>query len=226
MVIQMYKKVLIPLISLLLIFSLIACFGNNKNEGNNNQNINLNQNELNNKNENDLTNNKNDEIKNDSTVNDKNNSNNSSNNQDKNPTLENDNETIDTPNLDVVEKKESYYEEWLAAAMCMSLTFYEDEFEILNIYYKSKTKLEDKMDSEGVYLIYKNSEGTICLHSSPLEKECTDEGVTNLYSQDVGFNTYEKLSVKKINFANYEEFEIDSLSKIISQSVLVSLYEN
>lgn len=202
----MYKKVLIPLVSLLLIFSLIACVSKNKNEGNNNHNINLNQNELNNKNENDLTNNQNDEIKNDSTENDK--------------------ETIDTPNLDVFEKKDAYYEEWLAAAMCMSLTFYEDEFEILNIYYKTKTKLEDKMDSEGVYLIYKNSEGTICLHSSPLEKECTEEGVTNLYSQDVGFNTYEKLSVKKINFANYEEFEIDSLSKIISQSVLVSLYEN
>lgn len=129
-------------------------------------------------------------------------------------------------NVEIIEKKDASYEEWLAAAMTMAISLDGEQFDIKHIYYNTETSLEDKQDSKGVYIIYEKNGKTMCIYSSPLKKERTKKGKTDLYTKDLGFATFDEVDKKVKDFKKWKEINKDSLSDLISQSMLVSLYEN
>lgn len=129
-------------------------------------------------------------------------------------------------NAEIVDKEEACYEEWLSAAMVSALTLQDDEFQINHIYYKTKTDLNNKLDSSGVYLIYTVDNQMYCKYSKPLSKERQKKGKVDLYTKELGFSTYDSINVDSLNFKNYKEIKANSLNTLISQSLLVSLYEN
>lgn len=135
----------------------------------------------------------------------------------------NEDEKID---VQITNKEDAPYEHWLASAIVMSLSMYEDQFDVQHIYYSDETKLENKMESKGVYVIYEVDGETFCKYSKPLNEENKEKGSINLYTKDLGFSTYESIETNMKNFSSYEEINITKLEKLISQSMLVSLYEN
>lgn len=129
-------------------------------------------------------------------------------------------------NAEIIEKEDASYEEWLSAAMVSALTLNESDLDIQHIYYKTKTELSNKMKSSGVYVVFKSENKIKCVYSKPLEEENQESGTVNLYTQDLGFSTFESVNINKVNFTGYSEITVDSLTTLISQSMLVSLYEN
>lgn len=127
---------------------------------------------------------------------------------------------------EIIEKKDASYEEWLAAAMMVAVSLKGEEFEVEHIYYKTETDLADKQDSEGVYLIYKTGGKSVCVKSTPLKKERNKKGKTDLSTQDLGFATFDTVDKDSKDFDGWKEIKEDSLSDLVSQSMLVSLYEN
>lgn len=130
------------------------------------------------------------------------------------------------PNVEIVEKKEATYEQWLAAAMVVAVSLEGEPFNVKHIYLCSENTLDNKQNSDGVYLIYEKEKNMICLHSSPLKEECKEKGMKNLYTQDLGFATFNNVDINTQDFSNYEEIVLEDLEELISQSMLVSIYEN
>ena len=126
----------------------------------------------------------------------------------------------------IPEREEASYEEWLASSMIMSLTLQEDQFNIQGIYYKNKTELENKMDSQGVYVVYKAEGKQKVIYSKPLEKARNQKGTIDLYSQLLEYSTYEYKDINSININEYKTLEEEALNPLINQLLLVSLYEN
>lgn len=128
--------------------------------------------------------------------------------------------------IGTVEKAEASYERWLAAAMMVSLPFNYSDVEIQHIYYVSEHEMEDKMESEGVYMVFTSEGDTHCIYCKPLSEQRTESGTCDLYTEDLGFASYEEVDVNSISVDDYQEIDEDSLSELASQSLLVSLYEN
>lgn len=128
--------------------------------------------------------------------------------------------------IGTVEKAEASYERWLAAAMMVSLPFNYSDVEVQHIYYVSEHEVEDKMESEGVYMVFTSEGDTYCIYCKPLSEQRTESGTCDLYTKDLGFASYEEIDENSINADDYEEIDVDSLSELASQSLLVSLYEN
>lgn len=126
----------------------------------------------------------------------------------------------------IIKKKDASYEEWLAAAMMVAVSLKGEEFDVEHIYYKEETSLENKENSEGVYLIYKTGGKSVCVKSTPLEKERSKKGTVDISTQDLGFATFDTVNKNDKDFNGWKEIKEDSISDLISQSMLVSLYEN
>lgn len=129
-------------------------------------------------------------------------------------------------NAKITKKKDASYEEWLAAAMTVALSLDGEQFDVKHIYYNTETSLNDKQKSEGVYVVYEKNSKTTCVYSSPLKKERDKKGKTDLYTKDLGFATFDKVKKNTKDLKGWKEIKQDSLSDLVSQSMLVSLYEN
>lgn len=128
--------------------------------------------------------------------------------------------------MEVIKKEEASYERWLAAAMLIGISLRDVDFEIEEIFTSTETTLNDRMNSEGVYIKYLSVGEKKCIYSRPLETENKEPGQLNLFTQDLGFSSFEYIDGESINSENYTQIDMDSLNKLIEQSVQVSIYEN
>lgn len=135
-------------------------------------------------------------------------------------------ETAQTGKAEIVKKQDASYERWLAAAMMTAISMQEGDFEVQHIYFSSENKLGDKMKSDGVCMVYTSGEETRCIQCKPLEAERKEKGTTDLYTKDLGFCSFDQIDRAALDTQNLQEIDPDSLSELISQSMLVSLYEN
>lgn len=126
----------------------------------------------------------------------------------------------------VIVKEDATYERWLAAAMTIGISMQYPDFAIKDIYLTGRTALSGKAGSEGVYITFTSAGSTYMVCSEPLEAERENAGTIDLYSMDLGFNTFDLAEADRVDVDSMEKVALEDLSKLIEQSLLVSLYEH
>ena len=128
--------------------------------------------------------------------------------------------------IEITEKEDASYEEWLAAGAVTAFSLYYPDFEFEEILFVSETELNVRRESKGVYICFVTGGEKVVIHSKPLDKERTKAGTVDLYSQDLGFATFDTVDAGGIKDGDYESIGVKQLDTLISQSMLVSLYEH
>lgn len=136
------------------------------------------------------------------------------------------NGTEEPNQMEVTERAEASYERWLAAGMVTAISMQYSEFEINGIYLTGETDLTEKADSNGVYVIFTEQGVQKTVYSVPLEGEREEAGTMDLYTRDLGFATFDMVEADTADTASCIEIQMDDLDELISQSLLVSLYEH
>lgn len=126
--------------------------------------------------------------------------------------------------LPTVGQEESSYEQWLAAGMVMAISMEYPDFELLGIYAASETPVAYHATSSGAYVHFRSGGGEILIHSAPLDAERSVSGTTDLYTAQLGFATFDQVAVGSADLGGMEKLELEALSDLISQSLLVSIY--
>lgn len=126
----------------------------------------------------------------------------------------------------VIVKEDATYERWLAAAMTIGISMQYPDFELKDIYLTGRHALSGKAESNGVYIVFSSAGSTYMILSKPLETERENGGTTDLYSMDLGFNTFDPVETDSVDVNSMEKVAFEDLSKLIEQSLLVSLYEH
>lgn len=132
------------------------------------------------------------------------------------------NERLDN---DLPQKTDASYERWLAAAMITAVSFQYPGFEIKNIYLTEETDMARKNESMGVYVTFSSDAETRTIYAKPLEKERVETGTIDLYTMDLGFATFDIVNIEDIDTSRMQTVGTEALTELISQSMLVSLYE-
>lgn len=128
------------------------------------------------------------------------------------------------PTVVIVQQADAEYEKWLAAAMVMCVSMEYPDFELEAVYAASATALEDKFDSQGAYIVFTTGGSRICIHSKALEAERTAPGTKDISTEAIGYATYDQLDPDSIDFASFEKINLEDLSELFAQSLLVSIY--
>lgn len=136
------------------------------------------------------------------------------------------NGTEEPQTMEIQEKANASYERWLAAGMVTGISMQYSDFEINGIYLTGETELSEKNASNGAYVIFTAGDTQIAVHSVPLDAERTEQGTMDLYTRDLGFATFDIVDVESVDTANYKEIDMNELNELISQSLLVSIYEH
>lgn len=126
----------------------------------------------------------------------------------------------------MVEKEEASYERWLAAGMVVGVSLQYPEFEFTGIYLASESELDNSDESKGAYVVFECGGEEIALHSKPMEGERTEAGTKDLYTEELGFATFDEIALENIEKDECIAIEMDELSELIRQSVLVTVYEH
>lgn len=128
------------------------------------------------------------------------------------------------PPVVIVERKDAEYERWLAAAMLMGVSMEYPDFELTGIYISSETSIEDKMNSDGAYILFTSGGETMAVHSVPQNGERSAAGTRDLSTETLGFATFDSVDPESVDTASMTKLDIEDLSELIAQSLLVSVY--
>lgn len=126
----------------------------------------------------------------------------------------------------ITEKVDAPYEYWLAANMVVASIMKYPELEITDICLTGETEISSKTESEGVYIVFGASDEKIIIHSKPLDGERKEEKTTDLYSANLGFATFDIVEVEFSKLESCKRIDLEQLDKLISQSLLISIYEH
>lgn len=134
--------------------------------------------------------------------------------------------STEPPPVQIIQRADAEYEKWLAATMLVCVSMEYPDFQLEGIYAASSTALEDAMDSKGAYIFFTSGGLQLAFHSMPLAEERTEAGTKDISSQTLGFATYDLVSASAVDTASLTEIKVDDLGELISQSVLVSIYQH
>lgn len=119
------------------------------------------------------------------------------------------------------------YEDWLAAAVITSISMNTPDFELGEIYTATETTLDNKSESQGVYVTYQSAGETKCIQSVPLEAGRSNEtGTRDIYTEVIGYATYDEVSADSMDTTVWKSIETADLNTLIEQSERVVLYDN
>ena len=128
--------------------------------------------------------------------------------------------------VEIMEEEKASYERWLAAGMVTAISMEYQEFEIEGIYLASETELNRFKDSQGAYVIFTSGGVERAIYSKPMDEERNEVGTKDLYTRNLGFATFDNIAVDSINREQFQSIELGEIQELISQSVLVSIYEH
>lgn len=142
-----------------------------------------------------------------------------------NPTQTQPTELIESlPPVEIVERADAEYEKWLSAAQVVCVSMEYPDFQLDGVYTTSATALENKYDSEGAYIIFTSGGNKMAFHSKALEKERSATGTIDISTEAIGYATFDKIDPASINVSSLDQIELEELSDLISQSLLISIY--
>ena len=131
---------------------------------------------------------------------------------------------VPQPTVVIVQQADAAYEKWLAAAMVMCVSMEYPDFELEAIYAASATALDNKFDSQGAYIVFTAGGNRICIHSKALEAERTAPGTKDISSETIGYATFDRLDPNSVDFSSFEKIDLEDLTELFAQSLLVSIY--
>ena len=118
------------------------------------------------------------------------------------------------------------YERALAADMIVAISLLYSDFTIQNVYLTAEHEIAEKKSSEGVYVLFESAGTSYCVHSQPLQGERTAPGTVDLSTGALGYATFDITSAEEFENQGYLRVEIGELETLISQSLLVTVYEH
>lgn len=125
------------------------------------------------------------------------------------------------------ERIDASYEEWLSAAVITSISMNTPDFELGKIYTATETTLDNKSESQGVYVTYQTAGEMKCIQSVPLEAGRSNEtGTRDIYTDVIGYATYDEVAADSIDTTVWQSIETADLNTLIEQSERVVLYDN
>lgn len=128
-------------------------------------------------------------------------------------------------NLELEDQVEAPYEHWLSAAVLTGISIEYPSFEPGEFYAAGETTIEDKSSSAGVYLIFSADGEEKCIRSTPLDAERSDAGTKDIYSEVIGFATFEEVDVSEIP-EGFSAVDIDNIDELVTQSTRVAVYSH
>lgn len=148
------------------------------------------------------------------------------NNQKSGQQLNSENHELE-PYVEEYERVDADYEQWLAASVITCISMNTPDFELGEIYAYTQTTVENKMESQGIYVTYQSEGKTLCIQAKPLEQERIGEaGTKDLYSEITGYASFDEVSVDTIDTSMWNIVEMGNLNTLIEQSERVTLYEH
>lgn len=126
--------------------------------------------------------------------------------------------------VQIQQQVEAEYEKWLASAVVMGVSIEYPDFELIGIYTKTCTKLEDSQSSKGVYVLFKSDGKNLAVYSMPLNQERTDAETIDISTKNMGMATFDLVDSKKISTEGLKTYSMDQLEKTISQTMQFSMY--
>lgn len=134
--------------------------------------------------------------------------------------------TTEPPPVQIIQRADAEYEKWLAATMIVCVSMEYPDFQLEGVYAASATALEDAMNSQGAYILFTSGGQKLAIHSKPLSEERTAAGTKDISSQTLGFASYDLVSAASVDTAALTQIKLEELGELISQSVLVTIYEH
>ena len=131
---------------------------------------------------------------------------------------------VPQPTVVIVQQADAEYEKWLAATMVMCVSMEYPDFELEAIYAASATALDNKFDSQGAYIVFTAGGSRFCIHSEALEAERTAPGTKDISSETIGYATFDQLDPNSVDFSSFEKIDLEDLTELFVQSLLVSIY--
>lgn len=122
--------------------------------------------------------------------------------------------------------EEPTYEERLAAGTITAISLAYPDFELTQILTETQTELDAAADSAGVYVEFVSGGEPMVIHAKWLEKERTKAGTVDLHEQTLGFATFDVVNGESLEGKDMKTLDISSLSGLIAEAMLVSLYEH
>ncbi len=127
--------------------------------------------------------------------------------------------------LELETQEDAPYEHWLAAAVVSGISMYYPDFESVIYYTDGTTELPESNESRGIYVTFTSGGEQICVYASPLQEERTETGTVDIYSEVIGYATFDFVDETDIP-AEYTEMTVENMNDLIAQSVRIMLYEH
>lgn len=128
------------------------------------------------------------------------------------------------PSVEIIQQAEAEYEKWLGASLLICVSMEYPDFELEGIYAASATDMEDKLSSDGAYIVFTSGGTRMAIHSVALEAERTEPGTCDISTEAIGYATFDRVDPASIDVEAMESLALEELSELISQSLLVSIY--
>lgn len=128
--------------------------------------------------------------------------------------------------FEIQERMDASYERWLASEVMIGISMQYPDFTFENVYLGGETEIAEKTKSKGVYVVFHADGEEKVIHSVPLNDERTESGTKDLYSRDLGFATFDEIALEEMEADTFLQAEPEEFDDLISQSLLVSLYEH
>ncbi len=142
------------------------------------------------------------------------------------PQEEESEQVVEQPgSMQLVEREDASYEEWLAAGMVLGISMQYTDFTVDGIYLTGETALADGQSSQGAYVLFTAEGEARAIVSTPLEAERTDAGTRDLYTRDLGFATFDEIDPASVDTASCRQVTMEDLETVISQTILPTVYE-
>lgn len=132
---------------------------------------------------------------------------------------------VSEANLELEDRVEAPYEYWLSAAVLTGISIEYPSFEPGEFYIAGETQVEDKASSEGIYVTFSADGEEKCIRSIPLDAERSDAGTKDIYSEVIGFATFEEVDASEIP-EGFSVIDIDNINELVTQSTRVAVYSH
>lgn len=131
------------------------------------------------------------------------------------------------PYVEDFERMDADYEQWLAASVITCISMESPDFTLGDVYASAQTTIDNRMESQGVYVMYETGGETCCIQSVPLEQGRTDQpGTKDVYSEYIGYATFDQIPADTVDTGGWHIVDMQELNTLIEQSVRVTLNEN
>ena len=128
------------------------------------------------------------------------------------------------PTSQLEQRVDGSYEQWLAAGMMVGVSMEYPDFTLMGIYAAGETEIANKASSQGVYILIQTGGEELLLWGHSLDAERKEPGTTDLYTKELGFNTFDPVSRENVDLTALQELKLEDLGKMIEQSMLLTLY--